>query len=309
MTQNRRQELYDLLGDLPPRDVPMNVKTVRIEEKETYTIEYLILNPSAYSPENPDGEPIPAYFIRPKGEGPYPAVLFSHSHGGLYQLGKDELFHPAPYMYPVPYAEALTKLGCAVLAIDHWNFGERSGRIEQDTFKDMLWKGQVLWGKMVWDSLKALDYLAGRKDVDARRIGALGMSMGATMSWWVSALDERISFCADICCFTEFEALKEDYGLSRHGIYYFVPGLLRHFTAGQINSLIAPRKRLATVGLYDGLNPIPGVDRMEKEVRECYNALHAPREAFNVRRYPCGHRETAEMRQDILDFVKSAIEK
>src|SRR5437763_11117922 len=29
--------------------------------------------------------------------------------------------------------------------------------------------------------------------------------------------------------------------LAGHGLYYYVPGLLKHFTAAQINALIAPR--------------------------------------------------------------------
>ena len=33
-------------------------------------------------------------------------------------------------------------------------------------FKAMLWQGQVLWGMMVYDSLRALDFLVQRPDVD-----------------------------------------------------------------------------------------------------------------------------------------------
>ena len=42
----------------------------------------------------------------------------------------------------------------------------------------MLWKGQVLWGAMVYDNLRALDYLITRSDVDGERIGTMGLSMG-----------------------------------------------------------------------------------------------------------------------------------
>ena len=206
----KRKALYHLLGDLPGRDLPVSARTVEIETRDQYVLEKLVLDVRCGTGDNPDGERIPAYFVRPHGDGPFPAVLFSHSHGGFYQVGKDELLRPAPYMYQVPYAEALTQRGFAALAIDHWCFGERSGRPEQDTFKEMLWKGQVLFGKMVYDSLKALDYLCSRSDVLSDRIGALGMSMGSTMSWWVAALDERIRACADICCLTDYDALIAD---------------------------------------------------------------------------------------------------
>ena len=49
-----------------------------------------------------------------------------------------------------------------------------------------------MWGMMVHDSLRAIDYLVGRPDIDPARIGTLGMSMGSTMAWWVAALDPRV---------------------------------------------------------------------------------------------------------------------
>ena len=60
---------------------------------------------------------------------------------------------------------------------------------------------------MVFDSLRAVDYLCTRPDIDASRIGTLGMSMGSTLAWWLAALDVRIRVCVDICCLTDFEAL------------------------------------------------------------------------------------------------------
>lgn len=299
--KTRRAELYSLLGRLPARDAAVTCRTVEIVEKEDFILEKLIL--TIHTQEgDPRCEPIPAYFTRPKGKTSYPAVLFSHSHGGFYDKGKDELLIPAPYMYKPGYAGELAKKGIAALAIDQWCFGERSGRIELSCFKEMLWKGEVMWGRMVYDSLKALDYLCTREDVETDRIGTLGMSMGSTMSWWIAALDERIKVCVDIHCLTDYDAIVEEDGLDRHGIYYFVPDLLSHFTSAQINALIAPRAHLSTVGLYDGLTPMRGVDKIEKELKEVYTEMGAP-ENTTVLRFPLGHRETAEMRVDILNYL------
>ena len=85
-------------------------------------------------------------------------------------------------------AEELTRRGYAALCIDHWVFGGRSGRSESSVFKRMLWQGQVMWGMMVFDSLRAVDYLHTRDDVDPKRIATLGLSMGSTMAWWVAGL-------------------------------------------------------------------------------------------------------------------------
>src|SRR5690606_17647462 len=213
-------------------------------------------------------ETAPAYLARPREDaGRRPAVVFNHSHGGGYTIGRTEFIEGREYLQPVPYAKALTDLGYVALSIDHWIFGERSHTSELDTFKAMLWHGQVLWGMMVFDSLKAVDWLVERPDVDAARIGTIGMSMGSSMAQWLGALDTRIGVTVDICCLTDYHTLLEKKGLSGHGIYYYVPGLLKHFTASEINALIAPRPHLALAGLQDRLTPAEGLDVIDANLQ------------------------------------------
>lgn len=297
----RREELYGLLGRLPGRRNPISCRKLSEEVCGSYILEKLRLTVET-SGNEPHCDPIPAYFVRPMGEGPFPAVLYSHSHGGRYSVGKEELLKPAPYMDSTSYAEDLTSKGYAVLCIDQWCFGERSGGTESAVFKEMLWKGEYLWGRMVYDTLRALDYLCSRPDVDASRIGTLGMSMGSTMAWWLAALDERIRVCIDICCLTDYDALIQDNGLDRHGIYYYIPSLMLHFSASQINALIAPRYHLGTVEIYDPLTPGNGVDKIERDVKAVYTSLGVA-ERFAVLRYPEEHRESEQMRMDILEFL------
>ena len=284
-----REALYALLGDLPDRALSISARTVAVDENEDFFTEHLVLSLNGI-------EEVPAFFTRPvEKKEKYPVMLFSHSHGGFYKMGKNELLSPAPYGYPVPYAKALAQRGIACLAIDHWCFGERHGRSESATFKSMLWKGQVMWGMMVYDSLRALDYLVARPDVDASRIGVTGISMGCTMSIWVAALDERVKICADLCCLTDFEELERCGDLDAHGIFYYVPGLTKCFTMADICKLITPRPHLSTAGLYDNLTPVKGLDKIE-------GAL-ADGGGFELKRYPCGHLETRAMREDVLGFI------
>jgi dienelactone hydrolase len=229
-------------------------------------------------------------------------ILYSHAHGNDYVRGKDELVDGNALLQKPSWADALAQMGYAVLCIDLWMFGERRGRAEGELFRQMLWSGQVLWGMMVFDSLRALDYLEGRDDVDAARIGTLGMSMGSTMSWWVAALDTRVKVCVDICCLGDFDALIATRALERHGLYYWVPGLLKHFSAGEINALIAPRPHLALAGIYDPLTPLEGLQRIDAYLRETYTACgHS--DAWQLSAHPCGHIETAAMRAEAIDFI------
>ena len=294
----RRQQLYSLLGDLPPRHRPVTATRRSLEDRGAYSIETLVLDLNGI-------EAAPAYFVKPKGvAGRLPTVLYQHYHGGQYKLGKDELLTGKPSGGLASYAEDLAAAGYASLCFDTWAFGERSTRTELDIFKDMLWKGQVMWGMMVYDSLQAIDYLISRDDVDARRLATLGMSMGSTMAWWSAALDERLKVTVDICCLTDYQALIANKNLSGHGVYYYVPGLLKHFTSSQINALIVPRPHLGLAGNRDKLTPPEGLDRIDADLKKAYATAGKP-EHWKLVREDVAHEETAGMRQAAMGFLKA----
>ncbi|MGV3639051.1 MAG: dienelactone hydrolase family protein [Adhaeribacter sp.] len=295
--KKQRRELYRLLGRLPDRKRPISVQVVSREETGEMIVEKLLLDINGE-------ELVPAYFTKPKNSGGLlPVVLFNHSHFGQYHVGKDEFLFGRKEMQSPSYALALARAGYAGLCLDSWGFGARKGKTESDIFKEMLWKGQVMWGMMVYDNLRALDYLQTRPDVDAKRIATMGMSMGSTMAWWLAALDERIQVCVDLCCLTDFHTLVAEQGLSRHGLYYYVPDLLNHFTTSQINALIAPRPHLGLAGRRDPLTPLAGLEKIDRDLKAVYLREKAP-EAWQLRLYDVGHEETPQMRQDIMAFLK-----
>ena len=296
---SRRAELYALMGDLPDRQRPIKAEKRDESERDGYVLESWLLDLNGL-------EPVPASLARPKGLcHPAPAIVFDHSHGGRYEVGKRELVESAPYMQPTSYAKALTDEGYVALCIDHWCFGERQAD-ESDTFKAMLWQGRVLWGMMVYDSLRALDWLVTRGDVDPSRVGTLGMSMGSSMAQWLAALDERVKATVDICCLTEYHTLIAEKGLKGHGIYYYVPGLLKHFTASDINALVVPRAHLGIAGLRDALTPVAGLDIIDRELTAAYAEASHP-ERWKLLRYDVAHQETPEGRGEALAFLKASL--
>lgn len=295
--RERRKELYSLLGRLPARNRPMSVKLISKEETDEMIIEKLLFDINGQ-------EQVPAYYTRPKkASGKIPAILFNHSHFGQYEVGKNEYLKGRKEMQSPPYALALARAGYAGLCLDMWAFGERRGASESDIFKQMLWNGQVMFGMMLYDNLRALDYLSSRADVDNKRIGTIGMSMGSTVSWWLAALDERIKVCVDLCCLTDYQELVAEKGVARHGIYYYVPDLLNHFTTSQINGLISPRPHFGLAGKLDPLTPLKGLEKIDRNLKEIYRHDKAS-DAWQLRLYNVGHLETPEMRQDIMDFFK-----
>lgn len=297
--ENRRKELWGLLGDLPWQHQPGPAKLVRTEKHEGYTLERLVLDLNGQ-------EPVPALLLIPdKRQERAPGLLFIHWHAGMYGLGKEELLRGVE-VQPA-YAPVCAEKGLVTLAIDSWCFGERQHEKdghagEEDAFKLMLWRGQVLFGMMLFDEFRALDYLASRPEVDPQRLAAFGMSMGATKAWWLAALDPRVKLCMDVCCLTDFEELIKAHSLSEHGIYYYVPSLLKHFQTAQINELIVPRAHLSVNGRLDPLTPPAGVEKIRDYLQPLYRA-HGNERDLHIELFECEHVELPAMRKLILEWM------
>ncbi len=295
----RRKELWSLLGDLPWKHRPGAPRLLEAEKHDGYTLERLVLDLNGE-------EAVPALLLIPEKRRPRaPGMLYIHWHGGMYDLGKEQLLTGVE-VQPA-YAPVLAEKGIVTLAIDSWCFGERKhvadGHTgEEDAFKLMLWKGQVLFGMMMFDEFRALDYLASRPEVDPGRLGVLGMSMGATKAWWLAALDPRVSVCMDVCCLTDFEELIRTHGLKGHGIYYYVPKLLRRFQTAQINELIVPRPHLSVNGRLDPLTPPAGVEKVRDYLLPLYRRRGREQDC-EISLFDCAHVELPEMRERIVDWM------
>lgn len=297
--ERRRKELWGLLGDLPWRHQPGPAKLVGREEHEGYTLERLVLDLNGT-------EPVPALLLVPhKRKTPAPGLLYIHWHGGMYGLGKEQLLKGVE-VQPA-YAPVCVENGWVTLAIDSWCFGERQHEAdgkqgEENAFKLMLWNGQVLFGMMMFDEFRALDYLANRPEVDSSRLGALGMSMGATKAWWLAALDPRLNLCMDVCCLTDFEELIRTNHLQDHGIYYYVPSLLKHFQTAEINELMVPRAHLSVNGRLDPLTPARGVEKVRDHLLPLYRQ-YGKESDCRIELFDCAHVELPEMRSLILQWM------
>jgi dipeptidyl aminopeptidase/acylaminoacyl peptidase len=293
-----RETLVKVMGNLPPRPTIPVVRVLTREDKGTYVVE-------KFEFDNGAGALVPGYFLIPKnGKAKHPAIFYCHWHGGNYDLGKQEIF--STHHTPKIPAQVLTDLGYAVLAIDAYCFGERSGKgpggpketgaaEELSASKYELWMGRSLWTMMVRDDLMALDYLFSREEVDSTRVAVTGISMGATRSWWLMALDERIKAGVAVGCLTRYQQLMAEQKLKAHGIYYFVPGFLRYFDTEAVIGLIAPRPFLFMTGDHDAGSPVSGIKKIEEVVQKVYH-LNKADENFKSIIYPdTGHVYTADM--------------
>ena len=163
--------------------------------------------------------------------------------------------------------------------------GDKGGAGELSASKFNVWAGRTLWGVIVRDDLMALDYLCSRPEVDAVRIGVTGISMGSTRAWWIMALDDRPRAAVCIACMTRYQELIAHGMIKAHGIYYFVPGMLKHFDAEAVIACAAPRPMLFQTGDKDGGSPVDGVRTLGEIVSKVY-ALHGNTDHFENVIYP-----------------------
>lgn len=305
--RSRRPEVLRIvresLGDLPSRPSPQRVRRITREIRDGYLLEKIAIDNGI------DGEISALLLIPERLQGPAPAVLWLHSS----TPDKTQIITPNTNGGAEALGETLVRKGYIVMSPDAYWHGDRAGagpsgaaestRAEHESlFKFHLWMGRTLWGLFVRDDQIALDYLLSRPEVDRRRIGATGMSMGSTRAWWLAALDERVAAVVGVACLTRYENLIRHGELRQHGVYYFVNGLLRHFDSEGVVALIAPRPYLALTGELDAGSPADGVRMIETKAGQVYSALGAP-EKFKSVLYPeTGHTYTPQMRAATLDW-------
>lgn len=294
---NERRQLWRLLGDFEPQQftiakrgsLHVQLPGVRAERLDLITA---------------DGQSLRGLLTGPASEWRrLPALLYCHAHGNRYDIGADELIAGRPALVDPPYAQALANLGFLSLCIDMPCFGERSGSTESALAKRRLWEGRTLFGAMLAELIAAIDLLAGMEEVDGDRIGAMGISMGATHAFWLGALDPRLKAIAHLCCFADLKSLVKSGGHDRHGIYMMVPGLLDRFSTGRIAGLAAPTPQLACMGLRDPLTPEDAVGVSVSDAREGYRRAHADSAFEIVIDAETAHKETPAMREAVLDFL------
>ena len=204
--QHRRAFFLRQLGGLPER-TPLNPKITGQRTIDDYRIETLYF-------ESQPGLHVTATLYLPLGEGPFPAVLHPTGHSAS---GKNrQLYQQASIV--------IAKGGCAVLCYDPIGQGERRqlfntdgkpyASTEQHTLINQASHllGSNIARTMIWDGMRAIDYLQGRPDIMADKIGCTGISGGGTSTSYLMALDDRITAAAPGCYLTGFRSLLSTIG-------------------------------------------------------------------------------------------------
>ena len=289
---------------------------------------------------------VPAYVLIPKGlQGPAPAIVDLHSHGGMFLYGKEkvvDLGENSPTMVEYhrrnydgrPTATALVRRGYVVMTIDALMFGERRVIQQRDAERGFersqysaedvqrlnqecrqreatLVKGLTLAG-LTWpgivtaDDLRTVDYLVTRPDVDPARIGCVGVSFGGHRSLFLGGLDDRIK----AACVTGFMCSVRPMirqHLDTHSFVHFVPQLHRRLDLPDVAGLRAPLPLLVQQCSQDGLFPLTGMQAAVEKLTAIYDKAGA-RDRFIGRFYDVSHRFSREMQEDAFAFFDKHLE-
>ncbi len=256
-----RRELARSLGldPLPPR-TPLNALVTGRTERELYTIENVVFEsrPRFYVTANlylPKDVPLPA-----------PAIIVVPGHA--MKEGKN---YPLYQMAMI----GLARHGFVVLAYDPIGQGERRlPGFGHHLGYSLLLVGQTNEGIITWDTMRAIDYLCTRPEVDPERIGLTGNSGGGLNSLYAPAIDERIKVAASFCFVCSFEQWIR-YG-GNHCICNHLPGIVRHMEQFEVVGLIAPRPFLMGNGAQDPIFPIAGTRDTLRRAKSIYQLYGVP---------------------------------
>lgn len=250
------------------------------------------------------GEPVAGWFGGPDDDLARPALLYIHAHGNRHAIGAAELVEGRPALLS-PLGPVFAAAGWRTLCLDLPCFGARAAEGESAAAKAALWHGRSLAGRMLGELSAALGWLATAPGVDPDRLGAFGISMGATFAYWLAAVEPRLKAVAHLCCYADFDTLIETGAHDLHGPYLTVPGLLDLAANGTIAGLVAPRAQLIGLGAKDPLTPPAAIARALLQTRAAYAGLGG---RLDVLVEPeAGHEETSAARAAVLRFFAETL--
>lgn len=274
-------------------------------------------------------ERVPTLVLRPdKVAGRLPVVIVLHGTGG----SKDAM---------VSFQKELVKHKIIGVSIDARYHGARAGGAKGSTAYNAAiaraWKtpaGEPMehpfYYDTCWDLWRLLDYLETRPDVDAKRIGMIGFSMGGIQTWLAASVDDRVRVAVPAIAVQSFrwsldndqwqgrantiklahETAAKDLGepainqkVCRVLWDKIIPGIVDQFDCPSMIRLFAGRPLLILSGTRDGNCPYGGAKLAIAAAEKAYADAGAS-ERLRVLVEDVGHTVTPPQRQAALEWFE-----
>jgi dienelactone hydrolase len=317
------------LKQLERPKVPLDVKSIEnrldpdglLTEKLTFASE-----------KKADGsmERVPVLIVRPgSGGGKRAAVIVLHGTGGNKEGMRTWLVQ-------------LAKLGMVGVAIDARYHGDRAGGAKGAAAYNQAimraWRSRPgesqehpFYYDTVWDLWRTLDFLQTRPEIDAKRIGMIGFSMGGIETWLAASVDERVAVAVPVIGVQSYrwslendrwqarantiraahDAAAADLGESkvnqrvcRELWNKVIPGMLDRFDCPSMMRLFAGRPLLVLNGEKDPNCPIEGARLAFSEAERAFAAANSVEKLRILVAEGVGHTVTKEHTAEALKWFE-----
>jgi dienelactone hydrolase len=226
-----RAKLTELLGGFPSTREPLRPATLETRAFPGYRREKIVF-------DSRPGVSVLAYVLLPtRVQTPAATVICIPGHGrgvddivGIDEQGRDRTDKPG---YEHDFAIQVAEAGMAAVAIEPMGFGCRRDLLNarqglahkacEPTAGGALLLGETIIGWRVWDVMRTIDYIATRPELDARRVGCMGISGGGTATLFSAALEPRIRAAMVSGYLNTF---RDSIGSLAHCVDNYVPGFL-----------------------------------------------------------------------------------
>lgn len=254
-----------------------------------------------------EGDHTPGYLLKPKSlKGRAPGILCLHPTTSLGAaepagLGGNPDYH---------YAQELAERGYVTLAPNYPDlpFSTGFGGYKFDSYRHG-YRSQTMKG--VWNHARAVDLLQSMPEVDPRRIGCIGHSLGGHNTLFVGAFDTRIQVLVSSCGFTSF---RDYYGGELSGwsqerympliaVEYHNNPAEMPFDFSDVLTALAPRPLFINAPLYDANFSIAGVRDIIKIVRPLYSKRFNSGDRLMVRHPGAAHSFPTAVRNEAYQFI------
>jgi cephalosporin-C deacetylase-like acetyl esterase len=292
-----RRKILGLIGGLPARPTSVTSKEFGTLSGDGFRIEKLAYQslPGFWVTAN--------LYLPANGSGPFPAVLLAPGHEAS---GKQ-----SQYSWGVNFA----RNGIMAMAIDPLGQGERlqyfdsgrktstiggsTGEHGEANVPAML-VGENIARYFINDSMRGIDYLAGRKDVDANRIGAFGCSGGGTSTAYLAALDDRLKAVGVACYITSFQELLASATGAQEAEQSIPHFIEQGLDFGDWVESFAP-KPYAIISTTSDMFPFEGARHTYEESRRIYG-IYGSEDQLQWTTGPGGHGNLGPIAPEILGF-------